>query len=297
MTFDQVLGFLHKELDRQEPCHLPLSEKRSLVMDLLWAVPTLIVVDGLEAISDTQGLMEELWHLASRTSVKVLITSRSRFTEFHDIKHFEMRGLVESDAIQLLRTYASERSIEAVDKVSPEDLNTLANASCGNPLVIRWMVNQLAVLPLQQVLSALSHRTGSGREIYDFIYGSAWELLSVPARQVLVTIARSAVSGTAWKPLRRNTGLTPEMLNRSLQELVAASFVTVSANPDPYYQVTPMTCAFVLAESDTAKAGQKPGIRAFHDTFDDQSAVSLPVGSLMMIPTAVRAKSTGNEKA
>jgi hypothetical protein len=267
ITFDQVLGFLHQELDGQEPSHLPLSEKRSLVMDLLWAAPTLIVVDGLEAIPDTQGLIEELWQLASRTNAKVLITSRSRLSERHYVKYLDMRGLIEADAIHLLRTYAAERGIEAVDRTSSEDLHRLADAASGNPLVIQWMVNQLAVLPLQQVLSALSQGTGSGSELYNFMYRNAWENLSVPARQVLVTIARSAAPGATWEALQRSTGLRPDTLNRTLQELVAASLVIVLAGPDPFYQVVAATRAFALAASEVAKADHKPAIRSIHETY------------------------------
>lgn len=259
VSFDQLLGFLHQELDSHEPSHLSLAEKRSLVTDLLWAAPTLIVIDGLEATADPQKLIEELWHLASRTNLKVLITSRSRLSDHHDAKLLDMRGLAASDAIHLLRTYASERGIEAVDKASPDDLYRLAVASGGNPLVIQWIVNQLSVLPVQQVSNVLSR---AGAEVFEFIYQNTWEALSMSARKVLIAIAWSASAENGWETLQHSTGLRPDILNRSLQELVAGSLVVVSAGSDPAYQIAPMTRAFVLNTVDV-EANHQPTIGSF----------------------------------
>ncbi len=264
VTFDQLLGFLQQELDRHEPSHLPHSEKRSLVTDLLWAAPTLIVIDSLEAASDPQTLIEELWHLASRTNLKVLITSRSRFSEPHHAKLLEMRGLAESDAMHLLRIYASERGIETLDHAASDELRSVADASSGNPFVIQWIVNQLAMLPVQQVSSALAHGTGSGAEVFDFIYQNTWEALSVLARQVLIAIARSPIAGNGWETLQRSTGLSPDVLNRALQELVSGSLVIVSAGSDLSYQVVPMTRAFVL---NTVGTGTDHQVSASFETY------------------------------
>ncbi len=248
ITFDQLLGVLHQEHERHEPSHLPLTEKRALVADFLWAVPTLIVVDGLEGFSDPQGLIQELSHLASRTNLKVLITSRYRFSEHHGAKLLHRRGLAASETIQFLRAYALERGTEAVDKATPDDLQRLVDASSGNPLVIQWIVNQLAVLPVQQVLSGLS--SGTEAEIFGFIYQNTWESLSGPAQQVIGAIVRSTMAENGWDALQRSTRLRPDVLNRSLQELVAQSLVDVSAGSAPSYEVVPMTRAFVQNASN-----------------------------------------------
>jgi hypothetical protein len=260
VTFDQVLNFLHGELVGQEPSNLSLAEKRSLIIDLLWAVPTLIVVDGLEAVPGAEELIVELSRIASCTNLKVLITSRARFSECQCVKHLDVTPLAESDAVQLIRIHGAERGIEAIQKAPREDLRGIADAAGGNPLIIRWIVNHLAAIPLRLVLSDLSHVTGSAYDLCNYIYGRAWKALSPSARKVLITIAQSPDSKATWETLRRSTGLRPEILNRSLQELVASSLVPVSASLDPSYQIGSTTRTFAVAASRAVETTHEPTV-------------------------------------
>jgi hypothetical protein len=248
VTFDQVLAFLREELEGREPSFLPLSEKRSLVIDLLWEIPTLIVVDGLEAVPEADSLIEELSQIASCTNMKVLITSRTRFSEHQYIRHYEITPASETDALQLIRAFAEELGIRAVYEAPPEELHWVAAAADGNPLVIKWIVNQLAAIPLRQVLSDLSQATGSARALYEFIYRRTWETLSDPAQNVLMAIAQSPDSEITWDSLLNSTNLSPAVLNRSLRELVTSLLIPISARLDPLYQISSITRAFTLAE-------------------------------------------------
>jgi NB-ARC domain-containing protein len=252
VTFDQVLCYLDQELEGREPSYLGLSEKRSMIIDLLWDVPTLIVVDGLEAMPGAEALIEELSQIASCTEMKVLMTSRTRFSECQYVKHFEITPVSEPDALQLVRMFGEEMGIKAVCEASLEDLRPIADAADGNPLIIKWIVNQLAAIPLRQVLSDLAQATGSARGLCDFIYRRAWETLSDSAQTVLMTIAQSPNSEVTWDVLLNSTGLRPDVLNRSLQELVASLLVPISASLDPSYQVSSVTRAFTLAECRAA---------------------------------------------
>src|SRR5207247_6046963 len=111
-------------------------------------------VDGLEAMPHAERLIDHLRQIASRT--KVLITSRNRFSECDYVQRIDMAGLAESDAVQLVQKHAAERAIKAIEQAPAEDRRALASVTCGNPLVVKWMVNQLAALPAGQVLADLA---------------------------------------------------------------------------------------------------------------------------------------------
>jgi NB-ARC domain len=293
VTFNQVLDFLHYELDKQEPSHLPLSEKRSLVMDMLWAVPTLIVVDGLESVPDAPALIEELWQISSRTSAKVLITSRRRFSEYAYVKPIDVGPLPDGEAIRLLQRYAAELGSGALDSAPLEDLRTVVNTAGGNPLVIKWIVNQLAALPVRQILAELSQVTGLGSELYDYIYRQAWDSLSESAQELLITIARSPLTSLTWEALRCDTGLRPEVLNRSLQELVAASLIPVSTGLEPSYRVGATTGNFVLAESREAESNHRDYDSLLLSKFSTAQRWTSSVESLMIVPNVPGTKRMG----
>jgi hypothetical protein len=249
VSFNQILDFIQQELDGQEPCRLPLSEKQSLVRDLLWTTPTLVVVDGLEAVSTPQSLIEDLIHVVSSTNSKVLVTSRARFSECHNVRHFDLVPLGDLDAIHLIQRHAAECGVEAIQQASSQELQEMVHAAGSNPLIIKWMVTQLAALPVSQVLSDLSQVTGSSCDIYNFIYQHTWETLSAFAQKVLVAIADSSSSETTWGDLQADTGIRPEVLNRSLQELVESSLVPVSVSANPFYQICSPTRTFALARA------------------------------------------------
>jgi hypothetical protein len=269
VTFDQVLSLLHQELEGQEPSYVPLSEKRSLIIDLLWEIPTLIVVDGLEAMPGAESLMEELSQIASYSKMKLLITSRTRFSECPYVTHFEIASLAESDALQMISIFGGELGIKAICQAAQEDLRRIADAADGNPLILKWIVNQLAAIPLRQVLSDLSQATGSGRDVYNFIYQRAWETLSNSARNVLITIAHSQVSEVTWDVLQYTTGLKPDVLNRSLQELVALLLVPISSSLDPSYQISSLTGTFALANDRTEETNCEPTAYALGASLDN----------------------------
>jgi hypothetical protein len=291
VTFDQVLDFLHHELDQQDRSEIPLSEMRSRVIDLLWAVPTLLVVDGLEAVPDAQSLIEELWHITSCTSAKVLILSRRRFNDCTHVKCLEVTPLANRDAIQLFKRYAAELGIEAVRSAPLEDLHLMINAAGGNPLIIKWIVNQLTAVPARQVFFDLAHGSGLSSDLYKFIYGRTWESLSASAQQVLIAIARSSGSTLTWEALQCDTELRPDVLSRSLQELVASSLVPVSASPEPFYEINAPTRSYVLAACHGVKA--KAHASLLPGTLSTVRRRSSPVASLLSIPAVLPAKHDG----
>ena len=271
VTFDHVLGVLHQQLEQREPSHLPLSEKRSLAIDLLSDSSALIVLDGLEAVPEAQILIEEVRHLASRTRVKVLITSRLRFGDYHSCKHIEVHSLTEPDGMQLIRTLAEQQGIEAISRATDEELRQIASVAGGNPLVLKWIVNQLAAIPLDPVLSELAHVAGLGRDLYQFMYRHTWERLSTPAQQVLNAIARLPLRQTTWKTLSNITELRTDYLNRSLQELVRASLVQVSTGPDMAYRIGGMTRTFTLDTQGSSKSSRKRTIRPYRETYGQRA--------------------------
>ncbi|HVO41182.1 MAG TPA: NB-ARC domain-containing protein [Aggregatilineales bacterium] len=247
VTFDEVLEYLSRELDEQQPSRLTVLEKMPLVMDLLWSMRALIVVDGLEAAPDPRALMETLRQVALPTHTKVLITSRTRPDDVSTIRHFDVPGLAEEEAIHVLQSQAAERGIRAVADSPRDSLKQIVGAACGNPLVLRWIISQLTSLPAATVVADLCQTPDLSMDLYEYLYRNPWEALSEQARELLATLAQCPDPEVPWEALQACTGLKPAVLNARLKELVTSAFVRMSDTLEPTYQLTPLTRTFVLA--------------------------------------------------
>ncbi|CAG0961372.1 MAG: hypothetical protein IAE83_22290 [Anaerolinea sp.] len=249
--FDQLLDVLSREIDERELPTESVRAKFISILELLWAAPTLIILDGLEAVSDLQLTLESLWEAVSRSQAKVIVTSRRRLGEFQNAYTLHMNELDNANAVLLARHYALERGIGSVGKASDEDINRIVEAAGANPLAMRLLVDQLSTLPFSQVYHDFCNPGVLSSDLYKHIYGDVWQALSQEAKTALWALANFPAHKTdliTWERLRGRVSMPPEILNSALKELASSCLVHVTENLSPNYWISTLTRRFVLSQ-------------------------------------------------
>src|SRR5690606_21474538 len=86
----------------------------------------------------------------------------------------------------LLRHHAKDLGVEAMVNASDAELEQIYSVVGGNPLALKLVISLLDLLPLSQVLAAISRsQAGAIEEMYMKIYRQTWQHLSPHARQLL----------------------------------------------------------------------------------------------------------------
>ena len=129
-----------------------------------------------------------------------------------------------------------------------ETIARIAQATGGNPLAIKLVIGQAARRPLDQVLNHLKQARGDTEKLYRYIYQAAWELLTPPARQVLLSMPLLSLQGGPWQAVAAIAGLAEEPLAQAVDELVGLSLLDASDEGDRRYSIHPLTRSFVLSD-------------------------------------------------
>jgi hypothetical protein len=189
LTFDGLLD----DIARQ--CYLPDSMKQSpaeklqSIQGLLAARPILIVLDNLETVKDHETLVSRVAELLRGRS-KVLLTSR------HEVKHtnvhaLRLGGLEPDEGVVFLKKEGRSRGVTAVVEAPQETLLDIHKVTGGAPLALKLVVGQLSRQPLEPVLRGLKEASFEGQdyEFYRFVFKHSWDLLSLEAKEVLVSMS------------------------------------------------------------------------------------------------------------
>jgi hypothetical protein len=142
---------------------------------------------------------------------------------------------------------------------APDDaLHPILAVTGGNPLALKLVVGQLATLPLSQVLAALQSVQPSADPFYHHLYHTSWELLSPPARQLLVRMAPLPEAGGAWDDVAATSSLSDSVLRASLAELTAHSLLQVAGLEEKVYCLHPLTRHFVASLAARQEPVEEP---------------------------------------
>jgi hypothetical protein len=246
LTVDRLLDGIALQLGLTHLPRLPIAEKQRVLRAALQHNPRLIVVDNLETAQDYQSIAQELWAL-TRPS-KVLITSRHRLDRYDPATCIHLGALDEAAAIAFIRFHAAERGIHALQEADQATVLSIHRATGGNPLAIKLVIGQVTGRPLHQVLEYLVEAKGSTEHLYRFIYQASWEMLSLPAKQVLLNMPHLSVCGGPWEAVAAASGLDGEALERAVDELVTLSLLDAGGGIEKRYSIHQLTRNFVLSE-------------------------------------------------
>ncbi len=211
------------------------DEQFERVRQCLAKQPTLLIVDNMETIQDTQNVMSFLYDLPA--NIKVVITTREQMVYVP----IRLDCLPLEDGLKLIQQQGKEKAIE----LSPEDAKKLYEKTGGVPMAIVYAIGQLCSgYPLDSVMERLAANTG---DVAEFCFKeSVQEIREKPAHKLLMALAifpqaclRDAVVEVA--------GLTanPIAANDSLARLQQLSLIN---QKEERYSMLSLTREYALAE-------------------------------------------------
>jgi hypothetical protein len=256
LTCGQVLDSIAEQLSGDNLTSLPMSAKRDQVYAALRSHPYLVVLDHLELIMDCGPLPDWLWAMANPS--KFLLTSRHWLPSDVGLSVLALGPLSEEDSLALVRHEARLRGLRDVVDASDHALDPILAVTGGNPLALKLVVGQLATLPLSQVLTALQSVRPSADPFYHHLYATSWELLSPPARQLLVRMAALPEARGAWADVAAMSGLAGAALRAALAELTTHSLLQVAGLEQKVYCLHPLTRHFVASLAARPESVEEP---------------------------------------
>ena len=195
-ALDQVLSDLGKQIE--EPVDaLPTNERRLRTLaKRLQEASTIVVIDNIETPDEAQvalTLAENLSPVA-----QVIITSRRRL-ELPTGRLISLSELPEPQALRLLALECARlSSCDLTESLGRQ----IFGAVGGNPLALKLVAAQLALLPAHQILSGFEAATQTAQELFAHIYAISWHLLTPAAQQALLGMFLLPPAGATWEGLR-----------------------------------------------------------------------------------------------
>jgi hypothetical protein len=247
LDVDTLTNSLLEQFQAETSPLLSPQAKIAALTKLLKDSAYLIVIDNLETAFDYQTLLPTLHKLANPS--KFLLTSRHSLQAHTDVYCCALKELNQADTFALLRHEAQVRGIPSLAGASQTQLDSIYQVVGGNPLALKLVVGQIAILPLPQVLDNLKQARGKKiDDLYTYIYWQAWQALDVTSQRVL--LAMPLAQDGDFDQLNAVTGFTLDDLNEALERLVTLSLVEVGGADlvERHYRIHRLTETFLLTE-------------------------------------------------
>lgn len=242
-SLEHVLNQLADQLD--EPLTALASNDKRLraLANRLSQESSILVIDNVETTDEVAlavAIIESLGPVA-----QILITSRHRLDHW-GVRALELRELAEPEVVRLLEAEARRLCLEALDETTAREVWQHVG---GNPLALKLVVAQTAILPITRVLDGLREHSTSMQHLLAHIYDTAWWLLSPTAQELLLGLVTLPLVGATWEGLKVATGSDGEendgTLEQALDELAALNLVQVSPALDHAYSLHRLTYRFL----------------------------------------------------
>jgi tetratricopeptide (TPR) repeat protein len=181
-----ILNTIARELGNKEFPKLDEKDRAAALHSLLRELPSLLVLDNLESLSedDRLRLLEFLKNLPQGT--KAIVTSRRRTDIQAEIIRLNQMPWPAANA--LLSELAGNSPLLA--KASESDWKALYTNTGGNPLILRWVVGQLGRGQCRTIKCALDllKNSPAGEKALEFIFGDLLGTFTDDEIKVLVAL-------------------------------------------------------------------------------------------------------------
>jgi LuxR family glucitol operon transcriptional activator len=195
----------------------------------------LIVIDGIDAVPDSTGILSFISDLPS--TARVLITTREE-----DFYHCLRLGtLSERESVILAASLAKERGVE----LSSESASSLLQATGGVPLAIAYAVGLLALhYPIEIILEEIARPDG---DMTRYCFGHVRDRLAESVAYKLVMALALFPSEVSRDDLIPTAGLEADRV-ASAKALATLQRLSLVNERDGRLSMLPLTRAYALAE-------------------------------------------------
>ena len=203
-----------------DPGALEKTELIELVLGLLGECRVLLEIDNMDTI-DREAL-RPLFASVPRGS-KILLTSRIGIGEFEN--RYPLQGMIQRDAIDLIRNTARLYNAPELAKRDDAALGTLADALYRNPLAIRWFVQGYSE---GRAIPDLLNKRGSLQEVLNFCFHTLYESLDDAHKGVLRTFVATGKPLSEVQVALLTETWDIERVRSTIQYLYASNLLTRS---------------------------------------------------------------------
>lgn len=239
---NDVLDVVARVLDYPYITQLPAEQKPVEVDSLLRTRRTLVIVDNFETIEDVE--LEHWMHQVPEPS-KVLLTSR--YAQLRSVWAIHLRGLVEPEALELIRRHVQRLGLRTIETADEDVLLPLTRVVEGNPRAIEMALGYVKYggLSLVEVVDHLYTASQSVGDIFDDLFARVWEALTEDARQMLLVVP-FFVDTASKEALGAAAELKGYHLDTALGQLLEMSLLDIKEElgTQPRYHAHPLTRAF-----------------------------------------------------
>jgi hypothetical protein len=236
----------------------PLDDQFDRVRQSLSKQPTLLIVDNMETIEETEKVIGFLYDLPAH--VKVILTTRERIA----LLPISLRHLPLDDGLKLIQQQAEEKGVA----ISAHNSSLLYKRTGGIPLAIVYAIGQVSSgYSLSFVLERLASTTS---DVARFCFEQSVQgIKEKPASKLLLSIAIFPDSPTL-AAVAEVAGLTaaPDSVNDGLARLQQLSLVNLNQETGRYEMLS-LTREYVLAElaayPDFEKEARRRWVRYYLD--------------------------------
>ena len=244
-TLDDVTARLLDLLGMGHVSSKPLHERLETIQAALNMDAYLIVVDNLETMEEYQQLIPALAQCAGKS--RFLITSRQTLRQFPYVQSVPLFELDFHSACELVKAESLRRGY---DRALPQDACAeLYELIGGVPLAIKLVAAQLQLRTLEAILDGFRQAKGSIDELYRYLYWETWQLLSDPARHLLLTFLPADPEGEDIVFLQMMSGQNEATFFKALREMDQLSLLETTGDVHTLrYRLHRLTVTFLQTD-------------------------------------------------
>ncbi len=249
-SMEDIVAQLIRKLGYEQIANMPsLDEKLSKLAMVFSANSYLVVLDNLETAREANTLVPKLYPLTEGKS-RFLLTSRDSLCQFSYVRSIEIPQLSLLDSKTLFESVMIRHSRaleERNTRLSPSEIESIYSVIGGVPLALKLTAAQVAEYPLEDTLKGLQEARYQGQEnMFTYIYKRAWQLLSKPAQELLLFMAKLPLEGENIEWIRFMSGLPENQLPEALMQLRDRSLLEIAGTPGkPLYRLHRLTITFL----------------------------------------------------
>ncbi len=245
-SLSDIISRLAVQLGVEYVDGLSVREKAARLRPVLEAVPSLVVVDNLETVEETDSLLPIVAEMAGNS--RFLLTTRHSVARYPFVFRFVVPELSLAAARSLFVAELERRGRPlGVDSAAFKEVYAVVG---GLPLALKLTAGQVSRLPLRVVLENLTRGTGEGHAaLYAYIYRRTWMMLDDAARRLLLSMLWVSTEGETIRWLQDMSGLTEEEFFPALAQLQEFSLLETTGSLDaPAFHLHRLTGAFLRSE-------------------------------------------------